>query len=181
MRVRILVLGGLLLALAGCGTPTGDDQVSSAGGGSSSAAPTEERSEQEAVLDYAKCMRENGVPNFPDPELGDNGEARLNLPEGVDRAAADAANDKCKQHLPNGGEPEPMDPENIAKQRAYSKCMRENGVPKFPDPRPDGGIAIEGGPGLDPHSPEFTAADEKCKQHLPGGGRGGSFDEESGR
>ena len=52
----------------------------------------------------------------------------------------------------------------------------ENGVPKFPDPSPEGGIAIEGGPGLDPTSDEFKAAEKKCSQHLPDGGRGGSLD-----
>jgi hypothetical protein len=91
----------------------------------------------------------------------------------------DAAMEKCKKHLPNGGENKPISPEDQRKAQEYSQCMRDNGVPKFPDPEPGGGIAIEGGPGLDPNSPEFKAAEEKCKTLLPGGGEGGSTNEET--
>jgi hypothetical protein len=52
---------------------------------------------------------------------------------------------------------------------AYSACMRKNGVPRFPDPDPNGGLAIIGGPGLDPNSPKFKAADKACKKLLPRG------------
>jgi hypothetical protein len=53
---------------------------------------------------------------------------------------------------------------------AYARCMRENGVPKFPDPDAQGRFRIIGGEGLDPNSPKFMAADEKCKKFLPRGG-----------
>lgn len=178
--MRILVLGAVLLALAGCGTAADDgDGVATAGGPGSSTAAAEERDEKQAVLEYSDCMRDNGIPDFPDPKIGDNGEARLSLPEGLDKTTVDAADKKCKHLLPGGGRPTPPDPEMVAKTREYAKCMRENGFPKFPDPGPDGGIAIEGGPGLDPASPEFQAAEEKCRTHLPDGGKGASTHQES--
>ncbi len=48
--------------------------------------------------------------------------------------------------------------------------MRENGVPNFPDPQPDGRLLLNPNEGVDPESPQFLAADEKCQQE---GGPGG--------
>jgi hypothetical protein len=53
---------------------------------------------------------------------------------------------------------------------AYSACMRANGVPKFPDPDAQGRLSIFGGPGLNPNSPQFKAAEKACENLLPGGG-----------
>jgi hypothetical protein len=48
----------------------------------------------------------------------------------------------------------------------YSKCMRANGVPDFPDPQflSGGRIAVKLAPGsgVDPSSPTFQAAANKC-------------------
>jgi hypothetical protein len=52
----------------------------------------------------------------------------------------------------------------------YSACMRRNGVPKFPDPDANGKLSIIGGPGLDPNSPRYKAAEKACKNLLPRGG-----------
>lgn len=53
---------------------------------------------------------------------------------------------------------------------AYAACMRRNGVPNFPDPDAEGHFQLQGGPGLDPNSPQFKAAEEKCEHLLPAGG-----------
>jgi hypothetical protein len=44
--------------------------------------------------------------------------------------------------------------------------MRENGVPKFPDPSESGGITMDQGSGIDPNSDEFKAAQAKCEQFV---------------
>ena len=52
--------------------------------------------------------------------------------------------------------------------RAFSQCMRDNGVPDFPDPDADGRLR---GPGHEQEgNPRFRAAQEKCREKLPGGG-----------
>jgi hypothetical protein len=51
---------------------------------------------------------------------------------------------------------------------AYSKCMRANGVPTFPDPSAGGGFAFHASPGLI-NSPSFKAARAKCQKLLPEG------------
>jgi hypothetical protein len=50
-----------------------------------------------------------------------------------------------------------------------ARCMRSHGVPNFPDPKPGAGFQI-GGPGLDPKSPAFQAAQASCKRFLPNAG-----------
>jgi Pectinacetylesterase len=47
----------------------------------------------------------------------------------------------------------------------FAKCMRDNGVPNFPDPVDDG-INLDG-TGLDPNMPEFQAAEKACESVLP--------------
>ena len=55
---------------------------------------------------------------------------------------------------------------------AFSQCMRANGVPNFPD-LSNNGMRIEGSGqtisvnGVSVNAPAFTAARQKCQQHLP--------------
>lgn len=50
---------------------------------------------------------------------------------------------------------------------AYAQCMRRNGVPSFPDPKPGQGIKAKPGSALDPNGPQFKQADTACKKYLP--------------
>jgi hypothetical protein len=56
---------------------------------------------------------------------------------------------------------------------AYARCMRKNGVAAFPDPGPQGGFLVRGGPGsvIDPGSPQFQHAQQICQKLLPNGGQ----------
>jgi hypothetical protein len=168
MRRHItFVLGSLLLVgLAGCSVAA-DPGVATAGGDKATSGSATPVSDKEAGLKFAQCMRENGLPDFPDPKFDDNGELELNLPVGTDPKSVAVLQEKCKKYLPNGGAPEKMNPEDLKKIQAYAKCMRDNGMPKFPDPDSAGDLSDKG---LDPASSEFKAADEKCGQLMPGGG-----------
>ena len=65
----------------------------------------------------------------------------------------------------------------LAKEEAYTHCMRSHGIPDFPDPTPNsrggGGFDITAGPGSDLNQslPKYQAADRVCKELLPGGSR----------
>ncbi|MFF4760310.1 hypothetical protein [Streptomyces sp. NPDC001292] len=162
-RARSLVasLAGvtaIMLFAGACGGSGGDDSDSTAPSGSKPNAAN-----KKSTLAYAKCMRENGVSNFPDP----NAQGLLNIDGSVDMKSsqAQAADKKCKELLPavNATPPAGVHEASLA----YSKCMRENGVPKFPDPNAEGGLDINGDTlGVDPQGPAFKAADKKCQPIL---------------
>lgn len=180
MRIKLAIVVALLaLGVAGC-SDNGGEGVASAGGSPSS--PTGSASsgggdsEQDQLLAYSQCMRNNGVPNFQDPEIGDNGEFTLDLNgEGLDQATLQAAQDKCRHLLPNGGVPQTMDPERLEQLRRYAQCMRDNGVPSFPDPSSEG-LQLNGNdPQLNPESPAYKRANAACKHYMPGGGGTGSL------
>jgi hypothetical protein len=167
MRRALLLV--LLLSLAGCAAEDGGDGVATAGGtptGGASSAPAGGDGDGDG-LKFAQCMRENGMTWFKDPEPGQRG-IRISVPQGQDRAKVDAAMAACKKFLPNGGEPPKMDAAAIEQARQMSRCMRENGVPNFPDPGPNGEMRIDGNKlGTGPGEPAFDAAEKACARFRP--------------
>jgi hypothetical protein len=183
MRIRTAFVLGLLLVLssAGCAKGADGDGVASASGttkpsaSASTSTSRDPQKDQEAFLEFAKCMREHGVP-MNDPQF-DGGGVNLSIPEGTSKEQVDAAQKECKQYMPNGGEPMKPDPEMQEKMRKFAQCMRENGVANFPDPSDDGGMMIDSDTlGMDPQSDAFKKAEQACQQYQPkppGGGDGG--------
>jgi hypothetical protein len=168
MRRTLLLIPLLALALTGCAGPPDAPGVAATAGADDRFDPTR----------LAKCVRENGVPNFPDPEV-DGDHIAIRMPDGVRKETADKAMEACKQFQPNGGQPGQADPAVTARLRELAKCMRANGVLDFPDPSADGGIELrhdKNGGGIDPESAAFKKAEESCRQFKPSppAGRGNS-------
>ena len=91
----------------------------------------------ESGLEYARCMRTTGVPTFPDPDAGGG----FDLGAGIDPSspAFKAAQARCQTILQGGGLPDPgttthPSPKTLAKLVKIAQCMRQHGVPQFPDP-----------------------------------------------
>ncbi|MFG1608852.1 hypothetical protein [Actinoplanes sp. NPDC049265] len=169
MRRTLLLIPLLVPLLAACGSPGQEPGVATATDGAVAPAPSATAGGGFDPTKLAKCVRENGIPNFPDPEV-DEGRISIRMPDGVRKEAADKAMEACKQYQPNGGQPGKVDPAITAQLRLLAKCMRENGVPDFPDPGADGGIELrhdKNGGGIDPESPSFKKAEEACKQFRP--------------
>lgn len=120
-------------------------------------------------------MRAHGLSNFPDPSAGPGGEGF----NGIDRVAgglavdgitftgpaAQAAMRACSRFLtPSGPPPQPTAAQKRAALR-FAQCLREHGVPNFPDPdfarAPD---KPKSGPpaNVNPQSPAFQAAAKAC-------------------
>jgi hypothetical protein len=116
-------------------------------------------------------MRSHGV-NVADPAT-QGGNIQLLLPKGTDRAKGDAAMKLCQKLLPGGGKLVKADPAQIAQERKMSACMRENGVPQFPDPNADGALMLDSSSGVDPQSPTFVKAQQICAKYMPQGPGGG--------
>jgi hypothetical protein len=163
----MLLLGAT--ALAGCGSSDEIDGVATANGTAKPSSTTARTpsDEKEQALKFGQCMRDNGVPNFPDPKFNDGGGLSIDVPEGADPTKVDAATQKCKQYLPNGGEPQKLDPERIEQLRKMAQCMRDHGVKNFPDPTENGIEANGNLPGMDPNDPTFQAAQKECEKYAP--------------
>ena len=114
------------------------------------------------LLAYARCMRSKGVTNFPDPVLGKG--LRPDADQvGANTATYRAADDACKALLPQGGGDVSDAPGDRAVALKYSRCMRDNGVPKFPDPKEDGSMDLDlEKVGMMPDNPVFVAALKAC-------------------
>jgi hypothetical protein len=140
-----VTLALVLMLGTACGGADEAPPVATAGGASTSAAPG-----ADAVAAYvenqrqlAKCLREQGF-DVPDPDA----KGRLDLGASMGgRNKADpkvlAAWKACEEFsVPVPAElqepVEPVTPEQLANRREYAKCMRANGMPRWPDPRPDG-------------------------------------------
>ena len=167
---RFLAVGLLLTAVAaGCGKSPAGDQVASAGGtptASSNAAAAAR--DEDAPLKFSQCMREQGMTWFPDPKP--DGGLQVKVPKGTERAKVDAAMEACKEWAPDGGERGPADPQMLEQARKMAQCMRDNGVPNFPDPDPDGSLRLDGNKiGTGPGEPTFDKADEACSKFRPQG------------
>ncbi|HVW44919.1 MAG TPA: hypothetical protein VHC18_26580 [Amycolatopsis sp.] len=163
-RLPLVAVGAAAL-LTACAHNGTDPKIASISSAATSAAATSTASDEDQALAYVRCMRENGV-NMPDPKTGDGGTG-FTIPDGVDKTKVDAAQEKCKSLLPNGGAPRPVSAEDLDKQRQVAKCLREHGV-DVPDPTAeDPGIKVQAN-GSD--KARIDAAVEACHQDLPGGG-----------
>jgi hypothetical protein len=167
---------GVAIAAAACGGGSGGAGVAGAGaptrtGSSSSSHPHGKGS----PLALAQCMRAHGVSNFPDPDTSGRIAVQASPGSGLDPTSPQfqAAQQACKAFAPPGLASGKAGA-NRADTLNFARCMRRHGVPDFPDPSPQGGIQITGGPGgdLDPSSPAFQSAQRACQHYLPGGGKG---------
>lgn len=152
----------LAVALTGCGSDDteGDGGSGGDGSGDDTTAASEEVDPEQAELDFYECMREHGV-DLPDPDPGQPG-LQLRLPPGED---AQAAAEECRHLLPNGGEPPEADAGQLESLRAFTACMRDNGI-DMPDPGADGTLSVP--QGVDPESAEFQTAMSTCQPLLDG-------------
>lgn len=171
------------LAVAACGedTPTG----SGASGGRGPDAET-----RKAMLDHAKCMRENGV-DMPDPKFEEGGRVTQTMGgpgKNIDPQEVEAAEKECKKYTDKIKPPEmsEADREEFRKRALeHSKCMREHGI-DMPDPTFDenGGAQVRlggpGGEGIRPDDPKFKEAQKACG-NLMGGGASKTDVEEDGQ
>ena len=99
----------------------------------------EEITFEEGVLDFAQCMREEGI-NFPDPTFDIDGNPQFDNLEIENEEEFESAFENCEDILRNAlPEQFDLDPEVEAAlvdaSLEFSQCMREQGI-DFPDPKP---------------------------------------------
>jgi hypothetical protein len=183
LLITAVIAGAALLA--GCSSSDASEGVATLSGGTASSSPSPEPSAddsaEEAALKFAQCMRDNGVPDFPDPQVDADGNMRFQVHQGadIDPEAARKARDACQKYAPalRGGFSEEDRTRIQDSLLAYAKCMRENGY-DMPDPDFSGGdkpFAID----IDRDDPAFQKAHAACEDNLAQlqmgpGGRGKS-------
>ena len=122
------------------------------------------------MLKFAKCMRSNGVADFPDP----SGNGTISV-DGLNPQSSQfqGAAKVCRKLLPNGGQPSPAEQAAaLAQALKLSQCMRAHGITDFPDPKtaPGGGMSMglrfTPGSDLNPGSPLFDTAQKACHSNI---------------
>ncbi|MFD0741401.1 hypothetical protein ACFQ1L_05245 [Phytohabitans flavus] len=170
IAVPLLLLAGLTAACGGSDAEGPD--VATVGNGAAASASADPSApaadDAERKNQFNQCMRDEGIDVV---ENGPNGgmEFRDN------KEKVRQATQKCRQYLPNGGEPPRLSPADIEQMRVYAQCMRENGLPAFPDPDPEtgqfsGDSLREAGVKKD----KVAEVGEKCRDKLPRVEKGGS-------
>jgi hypothetical protein len=184
-RLSAATLGlGLAFALAACGGPSDGKGVASLGGDGAkdndnrTAAASTDEDPQQAALDFARCMRKQGI-DMPDPQVDEQGRVTMRI--GPDKGGGggarpdpkklEAAQKSCGRLLGGGDGPDQMDPAARDAMVDYARCMRDQGV-DLPDPTGDG-LQLRRGDGPDPTSAEFQKADKACNHHLASLGKPG--------
>ncbi len=185
----LLVVPALALILSACSSGS-TDQVATLSGDSASASATPTLSaaqREQMALQFSQCMRKNGVPNFPDPTVDQNGNLVLRPPAGIaglstgDLQTLRTAFQACSQYAEglragfSGQDRQQMEDAILA----FAQCMRANGY-NMPDPQfgsqPSAGASPgDGGPfgSINRNDPAFQKAFSACQDKLPGfGGRG---------
>jgi hypothetical protein len=173
MRVSVGVVSSLLVVvcLAGCGGSSGTGGgLASVKGDGKSAPPTQSAADAKSSgLQYAKCMRANGVPTFPDPTIDANGQLSFAVPSDIPDSVIDKGETSCQQYRGSGPAGAGTNAQQVEQQRKLAQCMRANGFPGWPDPEADGSLRVDFGKlGLSgPDDPKLKPAEEKCRQFQP--------------
>ena len=152
----VVAVAAFSLLAAGCG-----------GGGSpgvasvASSTTTATTAPQNRAVAFARCMRSNRVPNYPD--VGKPTPQQLGISESQYNAAVSA----CGHLLPHGGvaqETAQQKRTRLADELSFAGCMRSHGVTRFPDPTAQGDLSVEmvRAHGIDLHSPAVLHAVQTC-------------------
>jgi hypothetical protein len=159
-------LTALLLAaglLAGCGSRGDDQGVVSAGGqsGSSTAAP--DRAQQ--IGQYRGCLVRNGVTLLD--YAADDGLPQIDK-DHTPLEKVSTAQQNCRAFMPSGGDADRPSQADIENRQHYAACIREHGIPGYPDPDP-----VTGEPRISDQlaaqlkdDPKLPLAQEACQSLL---------------
>lgn len=169
----LAALATLAVVIAGCGTGSaGTDSSSATSGGNGTA------SIHDQAVKFAECMRANGVSAFPDPPAS----GAFTIDQAVNGSSLDPnsaafkqAISACKHLEPPGFTGAKVTPSQRTARLKFAQCMRDNGVPDFPDPTPNGPLIdtnrIPSLAGKDPRSdPALNAAMHTCRNFAAAAG-----------
>ncbi len=117
-------------------------------------------------MSIVTCYRTHGDPSFPNP-VYDPSDGRWHF--AVSPGSAPASTQQACQHLfPSSNASPPVPQAQFQQLVRLAECIRQHGVPNWPDPDPDGSFPLP--PSVNPKSPAGQAAGNACKRYLPSSG-----------
>lgn len=172
-----MLAAAILIAACGSTSPRRSGSASASRNAGSNS--TQNQTHNESVA-FSRCVRTNGVSNFPDPPAGgayglksfaqqSNGETLSINGVSLNAPAFRSAMAKCHRYLPQNPAPTTV---ALEQQRAaavrYGRCMRSHRI-DIPDPHvqpgPGGqgiGVRVDIPAGMTQNSPAFVNADQQC-------------------
>jgi hypothetical protein len=141
----IVLLGAAAIVPLACGSGHSTPQVASATGAAHSPPASGRTAATQLIHTAAQCVRDHGIPNFPDPVFDTRGQLQIDdqllhsLPASVTQAVEQAcrAQIEAAQQAADAVRP-PETPQELAQATRFAQCMRRHGWPNFPDPNAQG-------------------------------------------
>lgn len=164
-KLRPLAALAIVALISACGSNAPAATGAGSSGGNNTAANLAK------AVKFAQCMRANGVSKFPDPDAS----GALTIDGVINGSSLDPnsatfqqAISSCKGLEPPGFMGTTRSSQQQDAALKFAQCMRDNGVPDFPDPTADGPLIdttrIPSMAGKNPRNdPGFNAAQQKCR------------------
>ena len=158
----LLACGAMLAAsamLAACGSAGSRPAAGSPGAGQG-------RSPDAQTAAIVQCYRTHGDPTFPDP-VYDPSDGRWHYAISPNSAPA-STRQACQRLMPNMTASPPVPQAQFQELVRLAQCIRQHGVPNWPDPDPDGAFGLP--PSLQKKTPAYARAAQACARLMPSGG-----------
>jgi hypothetical protein len=131
----LAALAMVVLISAGCGSNAPSDIATASSTGTASSAATagsgnKNATDQDKAVKFAECIRQHGVPHFPDPDAKGDFVFGIDVSPAVWQKAVHA----CKDLQPPGSLSGKRSPKQQSAALRFAQCIRDNGVKDFPDP-----------------------------------------------
>jgi hypothetical protein len=148
-KTTVVMLASVLMigAAAGCRS------ASPAAPGPSASAPADRNQLLALGQEWVQCLRAKGLTRMPDAELTQDG--YLQFPAQADynwkddlrkhRSIIDACQPIEDRYPPNAFRPrDQINADDLRKLAAFAECVRQHGLPDFPDPNAAGEFDVSG-------------------------------------
>jgi hypothetical protein len=174
--VAIVATACLALLAAACGgsnrSHVAQLGTTATGSGASSTSSTAASARGNRALAYSRCMRSNGVLDYPDPDSsGDTDKSKVTAARAnAGSSRFDAALNACKHLLPASPPgPTPTQVQQVMNgMQNFARCVRSHGVPNWPGPSLDVGRPTFDIHSIDYKAPKVSAAIHACQHLMPG-------------
>ena len=165
MRKRLAAVAAVSIAfgltLTGCGSPGHP--------ASSSPSHVQDSSDYTRIEADVRCLRAHGVANFPDP-VYDPSDGRWHYGD-YRSAIPNSAEQACRNLAPSAVDPSPPVPQaQFQALVRLAECIRQHGVPSWPDPNPLGEFPLPPQLLQVKSNPTERNATEACQRYFPSGG-----------